>query len=496
MKNELEYIKPEQQGLDSKYILNFIKRLQERKINIHSFMIIRKNKVLAEAYYKPFDKEYMHRMYSVSKTFVALAIGLLYTEKRIDLSEKLVDYFPDKVENTDDKWMQSCTIEDALKMALPITSTTYADLKYDDWVWTCFNREKSIKPSGTIFLYNTSATFLLCAIIEKITGLTFLEYLREIFDKIGVSKDIWCVKSPDGYAWGGSGVLCTMRDLAKVGLFVLRKGEWDGEQLIARNYMEKMITKQISNTNNNLFSFRKTCGYGYQTWITDCGFCMTGLGSQLVFGFPKKDFLFVCTADTQAVGDYIGDYLCDLVKYELYEKLEDKELPCVETEHLQKVLSELKADGAWGEKNSEFSEKVNGCRYLLKENVMGWEWFSLHFDGDNGILRFKNVRGEKQIPFLMNEFFQTKFPETHYFDKQIGVEGNREFNCLSSGTWLEEKKFLLRIYITDTCLGSVFISLGFKDNEVGVDMQKIGEFFLDDYEGYAGGRCFVEESNE
>ena len=73
----------------------------------------------------------------------------------------------------------------------------------------------------------------------------------------------------------------------------------------------------------------------------------------------------------------------------------------------------------------------------------------------------------------MNEFLQTKFPETHYFDKQIGVAGKREFNSLSAGTWTEEKKFLLRVYITDTCLGSLFISLGFKDNEVSVDIQKI-----------------------
>ena len=484
---EFEYVAPEKAGLDSRYILRFIERIKERRINMHSFIMIRNHKVLVEGYFKPFDETYMHRLYSVSKTFVALAVGLLYTEKRIKLDEKLIAYFPEKVENPDDKWMAECTIEDALKMALPITSTTYADLKYDDWIWTCFNREKTVKPSGTVFVYNTCASLLLCAIIEKITGVTFLEYLRGVFDKIGVSKDIWCVKSPDGYAWGGSGVVCTMRDLAKVGLLLLDKGEWNGEQLIARDYMERMTSKQISNACNNSFSFRKSFGYGYQTWITDRGFCMMGLGSQLVFCFPDKDFMFVCNADTQALGDYIGDLIYDLVKYELYENLQDATLPCSGTTQLQKELRELKADGAWGEEFSLYAQDINGVTYYLNENVMGWKRFSLHFNNGNGVLRYENARGEKAIAFSMNEFLQTTFPETHYFDKQIGVPANRAFQCLSAGTWTEEKKFLLRVYITDTCLGSLFITFGFKDDEVGIDMQKIGEFFLDDYEGYTGG---------
>ena len=487
MEKVFQITKPEEMGLDSTHILRFLKRVKEKRINLHSFMLVRSGKVLAEGYYKPFHKDYMHRLYSASKTFVALAIGLLYTEKKINLEDRLIDFFPDKVEHREDKWLAETTVEDALKMSLPISGTTYSDLKYDDWVWTCFNRQEGVKPSGTIFGYNTSASFLLCAIVERITGVTFLKYLRGVFEKIGVSKDIWCVKSPDGYAWGGSGVVCTMRDFAKVGQLILNKGAWKGKQLISREYIERMISKQIANCNNNLFSSRKSCGYGYQTWITDCGFCVTGLGSQLVFGFPDKEFMFVCNGDTQASGDYAGDYLYDLVKYELYENLCDCVLPETKYGQLVDTLEKLQLDGAWGENSSPFKEEINGAVYTLRDNPMGWKNFSLSFEENGGVLRYENARGKKEIPFAMNEFLQTKFPETHYFDTQIGVAGNREFHCLSAGTWVEEKKFLLRVYITDNCLGNVFITFGFKGNEVGIGMQKIGEFYLNDYVGLTGG---------
>ena len=103
-------------------------------------------------------------------------------------------------------------------------------------------------------------------------------------------------------------------------------------------------------------------------------------------------------------------------------------------------------------------------------------------------LTYENNRGVKKISFGLNSLRQGTFPETHYYDTQVGVPANRELNCLADLSWTEEKKILLRVYITDTNLGSCFMTFGFKNDEVGVMLNKRAEFFMEDYVGYAGGK--------
>lgn len=492
MVNDFIYKKPEEEGLSSACILKFIERLKDRKVNLHSFMIVRNGNILTEAYYKPFHKDFMHRVYSSSKTYVAMAVGMLVDEGKLKLTDKILDFFPEFQSDEQDEWLKTCTVEDALKMSVPMRTDTYFALDYKEWAWTFFNhpiRSKSLKPAGTVFNYNTSGTFILDVLVEKIAGKPFLEYMRPIFDEIGVSKDIWCVQSPDGYSWGGSGVICTLRDFAKFGEFILNKGEYKGKQLISRAFMERATSKQISNIEENQFTMYRNYGYGYQIWINKYGYCLSGMGGQMVFCFPEKNFMFVCQGDTQANSDTDLPYLYEQTVYELYQHLDE---PCdIDNKAymcLQNELKNLALNVDYGVAYSSFSEEINGKKYVLKENNMGWKWFSLSFEKDSGKLRYENARGVKEIVFGLNSLKKGTFPETHYYDTQVMVSGNREFACLADGSWTEEKKFLLRVYIIDNSFGNCFMTFGFKDDEVGLMLNKRAEFFMEDYAGFAGGR--------
>lgn len=491
MVDDLLFCSPEEQGLDSARISKFIERLKERKTNLHSFMLVRNGKILTEAYYKPFNKDFMHRLYSSSKTYVSIAIGMLIGEGKISLESKIVDLLPDLVESKQHKWLQECTVEDALKMSVPMLTDTYFARDYKDWAWTFFNhptRSRALKPAGTVFNYNTSGSFILDVIVEKITGKSFLEYLRPVFDKIGVSKDIWCVKSPDGYSWGGSGVVCTLRDFAKFGELLLNMGEYKGEQIIPRWYMEKATQKQICNVRENHYTMRHEQGYGYQIWVTKHGFAMLGMGSQMAFCFPEKNFMFVCQGDTQCDGDMEGDYIYEQLVHEVYEYLRDKPLTKGKAyKKLQEELTELSLHVDYGKPHTPFEREINGVKYKLEENPMGWEWFQLDFTGERGTLTYKNSRGVKKIHFGCNALVEGTFPETHYYDKQVDVPSGRELACMADLSWTEEKKILLRVYIVDSSLGNCFMTFGFKGNEVGVMMNKRAEFFMDEYVGFAGG---------
>ena len=181
MMNDFIYKKPEEEGLSSNCILKFIERLKDRKVNLHSFLIARNGNILTEAYYKPFDEQFMHRLYSSSKTYVAMAVGLLIGEGKLRLDDKLLDYFPEYADGTQDEWLKNCTVEDALKMSVPMRTDTYFNLDYKEWAWTFFHhptRSQSLKPAGTVFDYNTSGSFILDVLVERITQKPFLVRLR------------------------------------------------------------------------------------------------------------------------------------------------------------------------------------------------------------------------------------------------------------------------------------------------------------------------------
>ena len=118
---------------------------------------------------------------------------------------------------------------------------------------------------------------------------------------------------------------------------------------------------------------------------------------------------------------------------------------------------------------------------------MGWKWLRFDLSGEGGVLEYENARGVKKIPFGWNKYVTGTFPETHYYDKQVDTPANRELDCMASASWTEKTKILLRVYITDTSFGNCFMTFGFKGDEVGVMMNKRAEFFMDDYQGYAGG---------
>jgi hypothetical protein len=375
-------------------------------------------------------------------------------------------------------------------MSVPILTDSYANYDGKDWAWTFFNLQEDLKPAGTVFDYNTSGTFILNVLIEKITGVTFLEYLRPVFEKIGVADDIWCVKAPDGYSRGGSGVVITLRDFAKVAELLMHRGAHKGEQLLPLDYMTQATTVQIANVFENLYTPFMSSGYGYQVWINEYGWGMYGMGSQLAFCFPDKNLLFVCHGDTQSSGDFAPSYLFDLVQELFYQPLQNDELPANDTayEELTDKLKNLKLNADFGAYHSNFEREIDGVRYELNENAMGWKWFEIAFDGDEGVLRYENARGEKSIRFGLGKYVQGKFPETIYYDKMVGEPSNRALDALFSANWVEEKKLLIRNYIIDANMGNCFMTFSFKGEEVGLSFHKRMEFALQDYQGFAGGR--------
>lgn len=473
---------PESLGIPSQAILNFLQRIDAERLGMHGFLLVRRNRIAAEGYWAPWSADRKHRMYSVSKSFVALAVGMMIDEGRLTLADRVADYFPDKVPATLHPWLAASTVRDLLMMATAHSSNSYTR-DDPDWVWTFFNQTPS-HPPGTIFSYDTAATVVLTATVERLAGMPFLEYMRPRFlDRIGFSADAWCVRTPEGGSWGGSGVICTLRDMASVALACMNGGLWGAERVLPEAYVRAATAKQIDNT------IRGNCGYGYQIWREKAnGFSFRGMGSQYAICLPDKAFLFACIADTQ--GAPAGSAIPDVMWEELYPHLADVPLSENRNAHaaLAVKIGQLAVLPLPGHSDVPVAAQVNGAWYGLEENPMGITRLRLSFNGDQGMWEYTNGQGDNVLQFGIGRVLSGKFPQRNYFGAQIGVIPGIEYDCLASAAWIDGQTLNMEVYITDIYLGGIRISFVFKGEEIGVFMTKQAEWFLDEYNGFAGGK--------
>lgn len=289
-------INPSVVGIPEDKIDEFLGYLSVNDIQLDSVMLIHRDNVLFEKYFGDYAMNENHRMYSVGKSLTAIAIGLLNEEGKINVEDEICNYFQDKLPMSGvHSYISKMTIKNLLTMTTAHKTTTYK--RYDgDWVESFFNVDPDHQP-GTIFSYDTSATHVLSALVQRLSGKDLYTYLREkILDRIGFSKGATWEKDEAGIVKGGDGLSCTTRDLASVAYLLMQHGVYEGEQLIPQNFVTDMTNTSIST--KHCAAYDEQFGYGYQIWGNrDGGFTFYGIGGQLAACFPKRDFIFVTNAD-------------------------------------------------------------------------------------------------------------------------------------------------------------------------------------------------------
>ena len=488
----MKFATPEKMGISSENILRFVNKLEDSRLSTHDIIIMRGGKIVYEAYWKPFNKDFQHRMYSVTKSFVAIAIGFLEQEGKLSLDDKISKYFPDELKNQTDENMHNQTIRHMLMMSTSKTERSWFTARTDDRVRFYFENDKpkNSRPSGTIYQYDSTGSFILGALVERLSEMTLIDYLRDrLFDKIGVSKEATCLKCPGGHSWGDSALICLPRDLLLVAKFMMDGGKWNGEQILNKEFVTAATSKQVDNSILNDVEYN-SFGYGYQIWRTfDNSFFFNGMGCQFAVCIPDKDMIFIYNADNQGK-DYAKKIIFDNF-YDLIARTA-QDLPLPENEKAQKELAEytasLKLAHAIGEKTSPTADRINNKTFVMNDNPMGISKIRLSFNGDGGTFYYTNEQGDKELPFGMcrNEF--VPFPQDGYSDIVGSQKGAERYNCACSTAWVMPETLIIKVQIIDKYFGVLNIKLGFIDNKIGIQMVKTAEDFLDEYTGFAGGK--------
>ncbi len=273
---------------------DFERRILKQGIPLEGFIVIKDKKQIDERYYSGFNKDSLHRMYSASKSLVSLGIGKLCDEGRIALDDKICDYFPEYCDNRDiHEWTRMLTIKDMLRMATCHSKTTYKLLSDNpNWTETFFVYPPDRKP-GTEFNYDTSSTQTLSALIQKLTGMNYLDYLRNVcLNEIGWSGEAYTLNDPVGIGDGGSGMFAKLSDMAKLSMLLIDNGMYEGKHLLPEWYIKEATATQISTAHKPEQDER--FGYGYFFWTTRMpGYCMYGYAGQLALIFPEHNLIFV-----------------------------------------------------------------------------------------------------------------------------------------------------------------------------------------------------------
>ena len=321
--------------------------------------------------------------------------------------------------------------------------------------------------------------------MERLSGKTLFDFLHErIFRHLGTFQNAYILKTRNEDSFGDSALICTTRDMASFGRFVMNYGLWQGKRLMNENYLRTATSRLVDNDRTG-FAGAFSQGYGYQIWMVPGGFAFNGMGAQLTLCLPELDLIFSCTADNQgfpAAKDLILSAFYELIVENMGAPLAEDPQAVAEQETLAQSLELVSLQG---ETESEFSASLSGQTYLCNDNPMGITEFSLELAEQTSIFRYVNAQGEKRLPFGKGKNVFGKFPQGGYSDLHAGAPGPADhyYDCAASAVWVEPKKLKLRVQIIDKYLGNFLTTISFKDDLAVLTMIKTAEGFLEEYQG-------------
>ncbi len=304
---------PEKQGISSSAILEFVDAADRTIDSLHSFMLVRHGHVVAEGWWAPYARELPHSMYSLSKSFTSTAVGLAISEGKLSLDDEVLRFFPGDAPADPSANLKAMRVRDLLIMSAGHHQEDLDRFSFETNVplTKLFLSLPVAHKPGTAFLYNTPGSYMLSAIVQKVTGMTVLDYLKpRLFAPLGIEHPTWEM-SRQGISLGGYGLSIQTEDIAHFGQLYLQKGVWNGKQLLPAEWVVAATARQTSNGSNPSSDWDQ--GYGYQFWRCRHGLYRgDGAFGQFCIVMPEQDAVVAITSgtkDMQGVMNLIWDHL-------------------------------------------------------------------------------------------------------------------------------------------------------------------------------------------
>lgn len=461
---------PEAQGVSSAAITKFIEAADESRNEFHSFMLVKNGHIIAESWWHPYAPDLKHTMYSVSKSFTSTAIGFAVSEGKLHVSDKVISFFPGETPDTAGTLLKNMTIKDLITMSAgQAPDPTGQMLPQQEWV-KFFLRLPVTDTPGTKFLYNSAATFMLSAIVQKVTGEKIIDYLKpRLFDPLEIKGIDWEL-NPEGINSGGWGLRLKTADMAKFGQLYLQKGEWNGKQILPAAWVEEATSFKIKNAHDTAVYARATSdwaqGYCYQFWrCRNNAYRADGAFGQYIIVMPDQQAVVAITSETgnmQDIMDLVWQYLLPALQEN--RTMVDKK----EQRHLKKRLKKQAiTTTASVQPNPPIATEISGKSYVLESNDEGLKNIRFQFRKNKAEITIGS--GDIEDKLLLKAGKWT-YGSTHKRGPSLTrtippMEGTPVFKTATTYSWQNADTLLITIRYIESPHTETFVCT-FRDNNL------------------------------
>jgi CubicO group peptidase (beta-lactamase class C family) len=469
---QLKRSSPEAEGIPSSAVLDFIRAVEKHDHPldaVHGFMLLRHGKVAAEGWWTPYGPHSPHSQYSLSKSFTSTGIALAVDQGLLTVDDPVLKFFPNDAPSNPSENLKAMRVRHLLSMNTghdeDTTARVFRDLnrvslfgsgarhqesttgqvsrgEEDNWPRTFLSLPVEHQP-GTWFVYNTAATYMLSAIITKLTSESLLDYLRpRLFDPLGIENPTW-ETDPRGVSIGGSGLHIRTEDMARFGQMYLQKGMWDGKRILRPEWVAEATSAHADNSNTQT-NPDWTVGYGYQFWRCRHG-CYRGDGAfgQYCIVMPEQDALLAIIGgvrDMQAVLDNVWEHLLPAMRPEaLPAKPEAYRECCDKLEVLSLPLPK-------GQPSSPKAEQWSGKTYQLESNDLKLESVAIKFGDERSTLIVRDERGQHPMEVGYAKWLKWT----------TDMRGHGEEPVAACGAWTAEDTYEVRVCYYEAVFCPVF----------------------------------------
>jgi CubicO group peptidase (beta-lactamase class C family) len=288
---------PESGGFDSGKVAEALRAIRDQNMNIHSLMVIRNDEVILDAYFYPYDGKTFHSLASVTKSVMTTLIGIAADQGKLRLDDPMVTFFPQRTIANRGILKNWITVRHLASMSSGLDCMSANDEQTltemgsaTDWVQFTLDLKVTHIP-GTYFEYCSPGMHLLSAILQEATRMTASEFARiNLFEPLGISDYLW-ESDPQGYTDGWAGLYLHPHDVAKIGYLMLHQGQWEGQQIVSRQWVDEATKLQKRTDEGD--------DYGYGWWVPPptqfIEFAAVGRGGQNIRVLPELNVVVVTT---------------------------------------------------------------------------------------------------------------------------------------------------------------------------------------------------------
>ncbi|WP_395678358.1 serine hydrolase domain-containing protein [Inquilinus sp.] len=471
---------PAEKGVDPAGILAFLDEVAAGGLELHSFMMFRGGAVVAEGFWKPYGADRVHMQHSATKSWTAAAVGLAIGEGRFALDDKVVGFFPDQLPAEVSDNLAAMTVRDLLTMRSGhTTGISGGEWRRMGGSWVeAFLREPVDEAPGRTFIYSSASSYMLSAIVTKVTGQTVRDYLEpRLFRPLGMGTILWDV-SPEGVSSGGNGLCCVTEDVVKFGALHLQNGVWDGRQVLPAEWVREATRNQVdevwmADLDGKRFRPRDPSkrsaadrreGYGYQWWMTPHdGYRASGVYGQQCVVLPALDAVIVVTAAMRNGDRRLMTGLWTHLVPALAGAGPDAARVQPELEARLAALALPEVEGA---DRSPVAAAVDGRRFVFEANEDGVAEISVNFAADRVVFSLSDHRGTHRIDSGFG----------HAVEGDTSMTGNLlhheyqpdSLRVIARGVWRDERRLEMTWRFVETAFCDT-VTLTFGDGDVRLD---------------------------